>query len=119
MVPTLLAQIPTEISQFIADGAYDTHNVYSALETAGTAEINIVIPPKKRPYGILLLKVHGNSVMQPFKGSKKSGEEPGGRKWVRLSKLTLKTQCVDSKRSQEISSQQRIKKRRNENLRLG
>ena len=47
MVPTLLAQIPTEISQFIADGAYDTHNVYSALETAGTAEINIVIPPKK------------------------------------------------------------------------
>ncbi len=35
MVPTLLAQIPTEISQFIADGAYDTQNVYGAGESEG------------------------------------------------------------------------------------
>ena len=46
-VPTLLEQITTEISQFIADGAYDTQNVYGELERAGTAEIKIVIPPKK------------------------------------------------------------------------
>ena len=46
-VPTLLEQVTTEIEQFTADGAYDTQDVYGELEGAGTADINIVIPPRK------------------------------------------------------------------------
>ncbi len=47
-VPCLLEQIDSPIRRFTADGAYDTRSVYELLGEVGTADIKIVIPPRRR-----------------------------------------------------------------------
>ena len=44
---SILEQIEGTITQFAADGAYDTRPMYEALAASGAADIRIVIPPKK------------------------------------------------------------------------
>ena len=44
---SMLEQIKSPITQFAADGAYDTRPMYEALAASGAADISIVIPPKK------------------------------------------------------------------------
>ncbi len=46
-VPCLLEQIDSRIRRFTADGAYDTRSVYELLGEVGTADIKIVIPPRR------------------------------------------------------------------------
>ena len=46
-VPCLLVQIDSPIRRFTADGAYDTRSVYELLGEVGTADIKIVIPPRR------------------------------------------------------------------------
>ncbi len=48
MVPKLLEQVDSPIKRFTADGAYDTRPVYEILGEVGTADIEIVIPPRRR-----------------------------------------------------------------------
>ncbi len=47
-VPKLLEQVDSPIKRFSADGAYDTRPVYEILGEVGTADIKIVIPPRRR-----------------------------------------------------------------------
>ncbi len=47
-VPKLLEQVTSPIKRFTADGAYDTRPVYEDLGEVGTADIKIVIPPRRR-----------------------------------------------------------------------
>ncbi len=47
-VPCLLEQVDSPIRRFTADGAYDTQPVYKLLGEVGTADIKIVIPPRRR-----------------------------------------------------------------------
>ena len=44
---SILEQIEGTITQFAADGAYDSRPMYEALAAAGATDIRIVIPPKK------------------------------------------------------------------------
>ena len=46
-VPCLLEQVDSPIRRFTADGAYDTRSVYELLGEVGTADIKIVIPPRR------------------------------------------------------------------------
>ena len=46
-VPKLLEQVDSPIKRFTADGAYDTRPVYEVLGEVGTADIKIVIPPRR------------------------------------------------------------------------
>ena len=46
-VPCLLEQIDFPIRRFTADGVYDTRSVYELLGEVGTADIKIVIPPRR------------------------------------------------------------------------
>ena len=46
-VPCLLEQIDSRIRRFTADGAYDTRSVYELIGEVGTADIKIVIPPRR------------------------------------------------------------------------
>ncbi len=46
-VPDLLEQVDSPIKRFTADGAYDTRSVYELLGEVGTADIKIVIPPRR------------------------------------------------------------------------
>ena len=43
----MMEDVGSGIGQFTADGAYDTRAVYEALAVSGTADIKVVIPPKK------------------------------------------------------------------------
>ena len=45
--PCLLEQVDSPIRRFTADGAYDTRSVYELLGEVGTADIKIVIPPRR------------------------------------------------------------------------
>ncbi len=45
--PCLLEQVDSPIRRFTADGAYDTRSVYELLGGVGTADIKIVIPPRR------------------------------------------------------------------------
>jgi len=47
-VPKLLEQVTSPIRRVPADGAYDTRPVYEVLGEAGTADIKIVILPRRR-----------------------------------------------------------------------
>ncbi len=44
---SMLKEIEGSITQFTADGAYDSRPMYEALAAAGAADIKIVIPPQK------------------------------------------------------------------------
>ena len=46
-VPSLVEQVDSPIRRFTADGAYDTRSVYELLGEVGTADIKIVIPPRR------------------------------------------------------------------------
>ncbi len=46
-VSCLLEQVDSPIRRFTADGAYDTRSVYELLGEVGTADIKIVIPPRR------------------------------------------------------------------------
>ncbi len=46
-VPELVEQVHSPIRRFTADGAYDTRSVYELLGEVGTADIKIVIPPRR------------------------------------------------------------------------
>ena len=46
-VPCLLEQVDSSIRRFTADGAYDTRSVYELLGEVGTADIKMVIPPRR------------------------------------------------------------------------
>ena len=46
-IPELLEQVDSPIQRFTADGAYDTRSVYELLGQVGTADIKIVIPPRR------------------------------------------------------------------------
>ncbi len=46
-IPKLLEQVDSPIKRFTADGAYDTRPVYEVLGEVGTADIKIVIPPRR------------------------------------------------------------------------
>ncbi len=46
-VPELVEQVDSPIRRFTADGAYDTRSVYELLGEVGTADIKIVIPPRR------------------------------------------------------------------------
>ena len=46
-VPCLLEQVDSTIRRFTADGAYDTRSVYELLGEVGTANIKILIPPRR------------------------------------------------------------------------
>ena len=43
----LIQQLDAVVGSFRADGAYDTRAIYSALEAAGTSDIDIAIPPRR------------------------------------------------------------------------
>ena len=46
-VPELVEQVDSPIRRFTADGAYDTRSVYELLGEVGTADIKIVVPPRR------------------------------------------------------------------------
>ncbi len=46
-VPCLLEQVDSSIRRFTADGAYDTRSAYELLGEVGTADIKMVIPPRR------------------------------------------------------------------------
>ena len=46
-VPDLLDQIEDPIWRFTADGAYDHRSIYERVGAAGTADVVIVIPPRR------------------------------------------------------------------------
>ena len=46
-VPDLLDQIEAPIRRFTADGAYDHRSIYDRVGAAGTADVVIVIPPRR------------------------------------------------------------------------
>ncbi len=46
-MPVSRASTGTPIKRFTADGAYDTRPVYEVLGAVGTADIKIVIPPRR------------------------------------------------------------------------
>ncbi len=46
-VPELVEQVHSPIRRFTADGGYDTRSVYELLGEVGTADIEIVIPPRR------------------------------------------------------------------------
>ncbi len=46
-LPDLLEQVDTPIERFTADGAYDRRTVYTKVGDAATADVTIVVPPKR------------------------------------------------------------------------
>ena len=46
-VPDLLNQIKAPIRRFTADGAYDHRSIYDRVGAAGTADVVVVIPPRR------------------------------------------------------------------------
>ncbi len=78
-VPELVEQVDCPIVRFTADGAYDTRSVYELLGEVGTADIKIVIPPRRVDRRCLRKtpRARGRSGTRPSRRFAMSGAKAG------------------------------------------
>lgn len=81
LLPDLLEQVPDELSQVTADGAYDSRNCYDAIRAR---EARAAIPPQKRAH----IWQHGNTQAQRHLRDEnlRAIRKKGRREWKRASK---------------------------------
>ena len=107
---SILEQIEGTITQFTADGAYDTRPLYEALAASGAADIRIVIPPKKtatvdsRATGPWCQR---NEAIERIGASV---DVSGGRSRVPTARPTRRTRCLGTSASSGIVSEPGIAK---------
>ncbi len=52
MIPDLRGQLDVPIKRFTGDGAYDKREVYRQVADAGTEDVMIAVPPRRRATGL-------------------------------------------------------------------
>ena len=102
---SILEQIEGTITQFTADGAYDTRPMYEALAASGAADIRIVIHRRRRSPWTGEPRDPGANATRPSRGSARSVDVSGGRSRVPTARLTRRTGCPGTSASPGIVSE--------------